>query len=148
MSEVSTKIVPDFPGKRKIEVLLADHSDKQRRKLRFILRSSDFDITEVVNGFRFMSEINRHFDIVLFDSQLPGIEEMRCLKELRRKSPRTPVIVFISQVECASLEEFYQLGAVDIMCKPVSDRFLIHSIERAFRISASGDRVKSSSARA
>ncbi|MEN9203552.1 MAG: response regulator [Thermostichus sp. DG_1_6_bins_120] len=59
-------------------------------------------------------------DLILLDVMMPVMDGPTTLKALRELSPLrdTPVIFMTAKVQTHEVENYKQLGAVDVICKP------------------------------
>jgi len=74
-----------------------------------------------------------HYDLILLDIMLPGMDGIEILKQLRRKNIQTPVLMLTSR--SAEIDRIIglELGADDYVTKPFSIRELIARIKAIFR---------------
>lgn len=73
-----------------------------------------------------------HFDVVLLDIMLPGIDGLEMLKSLRFRS-QIPVIMISARGEEADRVLGLDLGADDFVAKPFSSRELVSRMRALFR---------------
>jgi two-component system, OmpR family, response regulator len=71
--------------------------------------------TEAVDG-----SLNGHFDLVLLDLMLPGLNGLEVLEHLQRVRPDLPVIVVSARDDLATKLRAFELGAKDYLVKPFS----------------------------
>jgi DNA-binding response OmpR family regulator len=78
---------------------------------------------------------NRHFDIALFDVDMPGMSGIDMVQTVRA-DPRyddLPIIVITGREDMASIDRAYEAGATSFMCKPVNWRLLSHQVKFLLR---------------
>jgi len=71
-------------------------------------------------------------DLVLLDIMMPDMDGTRTLQALRAlpQTARTPVIFFTAKVQPGDLEQYRQLGALDVIFKPFDPMRLPADIKR------------------
>jgi two-component system LytT family response regulator/two-component system response regulator LytT len=104
-------------------------------ELSYLLR--DFPEVEVIatgsNGFEAMELIRKMVpDLVFMDVNMPGLDGMGVVRQLREKGVELPHIIFVTAYDQYAVEAF-RLEALDYLLKPVDKVRLAESIERAQR---------------
>ncbi len=61
-----------------------------------------------------------HFDVIILDLMLPGLDGLAVLKQLRERRIRTPVIILSAKDAVENRIRGLDLGADDYLCKPFS----------------------------
>ena len=69
-------------------------------------------------------------DLILLDLMLPGMDGCSALRELRQRGVVAPVIVITSHASVDSAVDAIELGAVDVLTKPVRLRPLMEMLAR------------------
>lgn len=72
-----------------------------------------------------------HFDILLLDIQMPGMDGMKLAAKLRTTDSRT-AIIFVTALKERVFDAF-ELEAVDYICKPIDDHRLNEALKRALK---------------
>ena len=70
-------------------------------------------------------------DLILVDYHMPGMDGISVVREIRKKLPRTPIIVLTIEEEEQIMSRFMEAGADDYSVKPIKAIDLISSIMRA-----------------
>jgi len=104
-------------------------------ELSYLLR--DFPEVEVIatgsNGLEAMELIRKmEPDLVFMDVNMPGMDGMGVVRQLREKGVELPHIIFVTAYDQYAVEAF-RLEALDYLLKPVDKVRLAESIERARR---------------
>lgn len=73
----------------------------------------------------------RPFDAVFLDLSMPGMDGIETLARLREQSPDAQVIVLSGRATVRKSVEAMQLGALDVLEKPVDINLLVERIEEA-----------------
>jgi two-component system chemotaxis response regulator CheB len=118
----------------KIRVLIVDDAVVFRRLLAVEL-SNDPDLEAIgtaANGriaLRMMPQVNP--DVVILDVEMPEMDGLTTLRELRKTYPRLPVIMFSALTErgAAATLDALALGATDYFTKPANEGGLDASLE-------------------
>lgn len=83
----------------KKRVLLVDDHPKLANVVRIALRLAGFEVTTASSGQEGLEFVRaNHFDVMLLDIRMPGMNGFEVLREIRRFS-RMPVIAFSATVE-------------------------------------------------
>jgi len=101
-------------------ILVVDDSVFMRKRIRQSLEQEDYTLVEAANGVSALDEIGRRkFDCILTDLLMPDMDGFELLAELRRRHLSTPVLVVTADIQKATRERCEELGAKDIIQKPV-----------------------------
>lgn len=73
------------------------------------------------------------FDIVITDLRMPGMDGVKLLREVKKISPSTEVIIVTGDADKEAAIEAVKLGAFDFFEKPVYKDELIESVKRTIR---------------
>ncbi len=74
------------------------------------------------------------FDAILLDVQLPGLDGLRMLDELRQRAITTPVIMMSGHATIELAMEAIRRGAEDFIEKPIGSDRLVLSLGRSLRL--------------
>lgn len=88
-------------------------------------------------GLRLATE--QHFDCIILDIMLPGLDGLTLCQQLRKKGKNTPIIMLTARDTSLDIKQGLNLGADDYLVKPFDIEILearIHSLVR--RSSGSG----------
>ncbi|MFJ3584539.1 response regulator [Streptomyces sp. NPDC090127] len=123
---------------QRIRVVIADDEPLIRAGIRMIL-TSDEDIevvAEAANGREAVEHVRAHVaDVVLLDIQMPVLDGLSALPELRRVAPSTRVIVLTTFGERENVLRALEHGGAGFLLKDTAPAELI----RAVRAAAAGD---------
>jgi len=59
-----------------------------------------------------------HYDLIVLDNNLPGLNGLSVLKEIRNEGIKTPVLVLTVEAELGKKGEMFKQGADDYLTKP------------------------------
>lgn len=74
---------------------------------------------------------DRSFDVIILDVRMPGMDGIETLKEIKRKSPLTEVIMLTGHASVESGMDGMRLGAFDYVIKPADIEELIEKVNQA-----------------
>ncbi|WP_104190481.1 response regulator transcription factor [Cryobacterium sp. Y82] len=114
-----------------IRVLLADDDQLVRAGIAGILSTApDIVITaEASDGTEALELARRHsLDVVVLDIQMPRLDGIRTLEQLRREQPHVPVAMLTTFSDEAYIAEAITLGALGFFLKSDDPRHLIGGV--------------------
>ncbi len=99
-----------------------------------VLEEEGFEVILCRNGQEALDETYKnHFDLYLLDINVPLIDGLSLLKELRRANDTTPTIYLTSHQEIETLSQAFQIGADDYLKKPFNTDELLVRIHALLR---------------
>ncbi len=99
-----------------------------------ILREDSYNFSFATQGNEALSLLedpNKHFDLILLDIMMPGIDGFEVCKRIK-ENPRIhdiPVIFLTAKVDVDSISKGFALGAVDYIAKPFSSAELLARVQ-------------------
>jgi NarL family two-component system response regulator LiaR len=119
-----------------IRVLIVDDHTVVRQGLRFLLEQQDgMEIVgEAADGARAVEMVSEAVPtVVLLDLLMPGTDGLSALREIKRISPATQVVVLTSHQSDAGLYEAIKAGAGSYVMKTASVETVVESVRAAAR---------------
>jgi DNA-binding NtrC family response regulator len=117
---------------QKSRVLIIDDEPDFLETIVKRLKKRNLDATGVGSGEDALRAIeNESFDVAILDMRMPGMDGIETLKEIKRKSPLTEVIMLTGHASVESGMQGMQLGAFDYMIKPADFEELIEKVQQA-----------------
>ena len=113
-------------------LVVEDHEDN-RRILRDLLRATGFELIEAHDGEAGVERASaEHFDLILMDIQLPGIDGYEVARRIRAGSANegTPIIAVTSYALTGDEDKARLAGCTDYVSKPFRPRELLTKIRR------------------
>jgi DNA-binding response OmpR family regulator len=104
--------------------------------LRDRLEAVGYEAIVMTDGYSALAnmalEIGRSpLDLVLLDLNMPGMDGMAVLREMRHKYPGIPVIMVSATSERGNFTEAMRIGARDYLPKPIDYKVLVHKCQKA-----------------
>jgi len=116
------------------KVLLLEDDTLFAESLVDLLEDEEWEVTHIVNGQEVLNiTFKESFDIYLLDINVPLIDGITLLKELRDADDNTPAIFLTSHKEKEMLERGFLSGADDFLTKPFDLDELIFRINAILR---------------
>ena len=115
-----------------IKVLLVDDEVGFTGSLNKVLSSRGFDVKEAKDGLMALSMIgDEHFDVVVLDIKMPGMDGKQVFREISRLKTGTRVIVLTGHYSSLEEEDTWLKSAYAYLLKPYPVINLVALIEAA-----------------
>ncbi len=119
-----------------ISTIIVDDEQLACDELSFLLK--DFPEVDLIatgsNGLQAMELIRKmEPDLVFLDVNMPGLDGMGVVRQLREKGVELPHVIFVTAYDQYAVEAF-RLEALDYLLKPVDKVRLAESVERVARV--------------
>ncbi|MFT5143246.1 MAG: CheY-like chemotaxis protein [Thalassolituus oleivorans] len=112
-------------------ILWADDEIDMLRPHVIFLESKGYDVTTVTNGFDAVEQMkSAPFDLILLDEQMPGLDGLATLDEIRKLSPEVPVVMVTKSEEERLMEEALGGQISDYLTKPVNPSQVLLTCKR------------------
>jgi len=100
-------------------ILLLEDDEILAETLIELLESESFEVTLATNGEAALDKsYQHHFDLFIFDVNVPLLSGFDLLKALREADDKTPTIFLTALSDIASLSRGFEVGADDYIKKP------------------------------
>ena len=107
---------------RGASVLVVDDNELNRDALSCLLRFHQYEVVVATDGHEALALVESHnFDLVLLDVEMPGLNGLDVLTQLRTTRNQTdlPVIMVTARSQGDDIVEAFNLGANDYLTKPI-----------------------------
>ncbi|MDZ7772533.1 MAG: PglZ domain-containing protein [Balneolaceae bacterium] len=112
-------------------ILWADDEIDQLKPHILFLENKGFEITPVTNGGDAVSLIKEQvFDIVFLDEQMPGMDGLTTLGEIKSAQPSLPVVMITKSEEESIMEDAIGAKISDYLIKPVNPNQILLTVKR------------------
>ncbi len=102
-------------------VMVVDDEKNTRDGLRLALEAEDRVVVTAADGREALDNIQEcSFDVVITDLRMPGLDGLKLLDEIKKRSPETAVIMVSGYGTIDDAVKAMRLGAVDFITKPVN----------------------------
>ena len=116
---------------RKLNILIVEDGRSQREMLRDFLISEGHNVKEAGNGEEAIKMVlASHFDLILLDYKMPGMDGMEVLKEVKRINHEIDVVIITAYGTIETAVEAIKVGAIDYITKPVELDELLLLVDR------------------
>ena len=113
------------------QVLVVEDNDKSMKLFRDVLQASGYGTFEATTGEQAVELAQVHEpDIVLMDVQLPGIDGVEALEQLRQdeRTSAIPVLALTAQAMSGDRDRFLDAGFDGYLSKPVDIAELLQAV--------------------
>jgi two-component system KDP operon response regulator KdpE len=115
-------------------ILIVDDESSIRRALSTTLCRFGFEVVTVASGREALALVSEnHFDAVLIDMNMPGLNGIDTCKKIRGLLPRLPILMLTVRDGEDDKVEALDAGADDYVTKPFQLRVLVARIRAAMR---------------
>lgn len=115
-----------------MKILIVDDEEPIRELIKLTLDIENIDNDEAADGYECIKQVEiNHYDLILLDVMLPGIDGFNLMKKLREKN--IPVIFLTAKTDLQDKVTGLKLGADDYITKPFEPIELLARIETVIR---------------
>ena len=122
-------------------ILLADDDHDMRYALRETLTRCGYAVDTATEGGEAIEKFSeKRFDMVITDVRMVNSNGIQVLKEIKKRSPDTPVVLITAYGTIDNAVEAMKLGAFDYLIKPFSVEALEDVVKRGINSAATTDK--------
>ncbi|HPU50645.1 MAG TPA: EAL domain-containing protein [Burkholderiaceae bacterium] len=116
-------------------ILVVDDDPTARLLMRAALRKAGYEVELAVSGEDALLQFNdSHFDLVMLDVEMPGMNGHQVCADLRRQAgDLLPVVMVTGMDDVESVERAYESGATDFLAKPIHWALIGHRVKYLLR---------------
>jgi DNA-binding NtrC family response regulator len=115
-------------------VLFVDDEEDYLTTLLKRMRKRHVNAAGVRSGKEALAHLAKHpTDVVVLDVRMPGMDGIETLREIKKTSPLTEVIMLTGHASLEVAREGMELGAFDYLMKPVDIDELLYKLEDAHK---------------
>jgi Response regulator containing CheY-like receiver domain and AraC-type DNA-binding domain len=119
-------------------LLIADDEGIVLDSIRFILEKNFGEVCDVrtAKSGRMVIEVAQEFapDIAILDIQMPGINGIEAMKEIRTFNNRMVIIVMSAYDKFTFAQEAMNLGAIEYITKPFNKEKMVDAVQKAMNL--------------
>ena len=115
------------------KILVVDDSRSLRQMVVFTLQQAGYQVTEAGDGVEALEVASGHaFDLVLTDQNMPRMDGLTLIQNLRRKVEflSTPLLVLTTEADSAMKVQARAAGATGWIAKPFDPQRLLDVVVR------------------
>ena len=128
---------------RSKSILIVDDEENIRTYLGRSLNKAGFEVDTAQYGKEAINLLlQKHLDVVLLDLNLPDLNGLEVLRELKKIDTDSIVIIITAYGDINSAVEAMRLGAYDYLTKPFDPEDIEIVINKALKIAGLEDRIK------
>ncbi len=122
------------------QVLIVDDDPTQRRLMEAVVTRQGFRVVQAAGGQEALEILNgsggKDISVVLLDLNMPDVDGLSVLEQVRPARPTLPVIVLTAQGGIETVVKAMRAGADDFVVKPASPERIQVSIQNALKLNA------------
>jgi len=119
-------------SKERRKVLIVDDEPDFLETIVKRLRKRQMEVAGVGSGKEAIELLQEQsFDVAILDVRMPGMDGIETLREIRKRSPLTEVILLTGHGSVESGIQGMQLGAFDYVIKPADIEDIIEKVNQA-----------------
>jgi DNA-binding NtrC family response regulator len=104
---------------RRLKIMVLDDEPIVCKRLKPNLEKVGFEVDIFTDSTEALHHVQEHpYDIVISDLKMKVVDGMRFLKEVKKNSPRTEVIIITGFATLETAKESYKQGVFDFIAKP------------------------------
>ena len=113
-------------------ILIVDDEFSVRDSLQHWFRKDGYEVCAAADADEALATLEADaFDVALLDVRLPGMDGISLLSELRRRWPRTIVVMITAFASVDTAVQALKLGAADYVTKPINPEELSHVVAQS-----------------
>jgi signal transduction histidine kinase len=128
---INDEKVKHLPSFQHLRVLIAEDNIVNMRVARKFLTKWGIEVHEAVNGLEAVEKFRRgNFDLVLIDLEMPEMDGITALAEIRKVHPSVPAIAFTAAVYEDMRVDLMKKGFMEVVPKPFRPEDLHNKIQK------------------
>ena len=101
-----------------MKILILEDNERLANLIVEALEQKKYHVNLFSDGKRALEAIDNGYDCFILDINVPGIDGLSLLKEIRSMDDSTPAIIISANVELDTIQEAYSKGCDEYLKKP------------------------------
>ncbi len=115
----------------RLNILIVEDGQSQREMLKEFLAGEGHNVAGAEDGDAAIRQVRHsHFDLLLLDFKMPGMNGIEVLREIKKINPQINVVMMTAYGTIETAVDAMKLGAVDYIPKPIDLDELIILVDR------------------
>lgn len=118
-----------------IKVLVAEDNPFNRMLMQIMFKNHDIMYDMVESGSEAIAKaMENKYDIILMDIQMPGMDGVEAMQEIRKNlGTELPIVAVTANAIESELEEYIQKGMTDFLTKPFEEKKLLQKLVKTLQ---------------
>jgi DNA-binding NtrC family response regulator len=117
-----------------IKLLLVDDEVEFLQTLMRRMKKRNVDVRGVNSGEETLRYLSQNpVDVVVLDVKMPGMDGIETLREIKKRTPLTEVIMLTGHANLEAAIEGMEIGAFDYLMKPINIDDLLYKVQDAYK---------------
>lgn len=113
-------------------IMVIDDEPIVGKRIKRLFEKEGYEVATFTDGGTALNELGRgHFDIVITDLKMEGIDGLKVLETVKEKYHDTKVIIITGVGKWLTATEVFEKGAFDFIIKPFKIEELKNAVQRA-----------------
>lgn len=113
-----------------MKIFLLEDDYSLNEAIKEIIQLENHSVENFYDGETAFSKISNDFDLYILDINIPNINGLEILKQIKQINPKTKVIIISANINIDLIREAYTLGCDDYIKKPFDIEKLVFKINR------------------
>lgn len=117
---------------KKTSILILDDETIVLKRLKPALEKAGYEVAAFSRSSdASVSVMERNYDIVITDLKMEGLDGMQFLTQVKKRSPKTEVVVITGFATMDTAKESFQKGVFDFLAKPFKLGEILETLKKA-----------------
>lgn len=114
------------------KILIIDDSATMRQMINIILKGAGHEVVQAGDGPEGISKLDNSFDLVITDYNMPGMNGIEVIKQIRSGGvkPAVPILMVTTESEDAKKQAGKEAGATGWVTKPFQKEQLLGVLDK------------------